>query len=56
MGKNCFKNGFKNGVLPLSKMDDVKTDSNDQQPDTLDISEQIKFNDLLEQIKEEQKR
>ena len=37
--------GFKNEVLPLSKKDDIKTDS----------SEQKKFDDFLEQTREEQK-
>ena len=41
--------------LPFSKKDDMKTDSSNQQPDVLDTPEQIKVNDFLEQIKEEQK-
>ena len=41
--------------LPLSKKDDMKTDSSNQQPDVLDTPEQIKVNGFLEQIKEEQK-
>ena len=47
--------GLKNGILPLSKKVCVKTDSDDQQPNILDISKQKKFNDFLCQIKEEQK-
>ena len=40
--------GFKKGMLPLSKKDDMKTDSGDQQPDISDTRRQIKFNDFLE--------
>ena len=42
-------------TLPLSKQDDTKNDSFNQQPKILDTPEQIKFNDVLYQIKEEQK-
>ena len=47
--------GFKNGILPLSKKVDMKTDSGDQQPNILETPKQTKFNDFLSQIKEEQK-
>ena len=40
--------GFKKGILPLSKKDDMKTDSSDQQSDISDTRRQIKFNDFLE--------
>ena len=33
----------------------MKTDSGHQQPDVLDTPEEIKFNDFLKHIKEEQK-
>ena len=39
---------FKKGILPLSKKDDMKTDSGDQQPDISDNRRQIKFNNFLE--------
>ena len=42
--------GFKNGILPLSKKDNMKTDSADQQLDILDTPEQRRFNDFLDQI------
>ena len=48
--------GFKNGILPLSKMDDMKIDSADQQLDILDTTEQRRFNNFSSQIKEEQKK
>ena len=41
--------------MPLSKKAAEETDSDDQQPDILDTPEQKRFNDLLSQIKEEQK-
>ena len=44
--------GFKNEILPVSKKDDLKTD---QQLRILGTPEQTKFNDFLEQIKEDQK-
>ena len=47
--------GFENGILLLSKKDDMKTDSADQQLDTLDTTEQGRFKEFLSQIKEEQK-
>ena len=47
--------GFKNGILPLSKTDDMKIDSADQQLDILDTTEQRRFNNFSSQIKEEQK-
>ena len=47
--------GFKNAILPLSKKDDLKIDSGDQQLDILDTPEQRRYNDILSQIKEEQK-
>ena len=37
---------FKKGILPLSKKDDMKTDSGDQQPDISDTPRQIHFNDF----------
>ena len=45
---------FKNVKLSLSKKEDMKTDSSDQQPDTSDTPKQTKFNDFLKLIKEEQ--
>ena len=48
--------GFNNGILLLSKRDDTKTDSCDQQSDILDLPEQKRFNDILGQIKEELKK
>ena len=42
--------GFNNGILPLSKKDDMKTDSGD----FLNAPEQTEFNDFFNQIKEEQ--
>ena len=54
-GRDKIIEGFKNGILPLSKKDDMKTDSGHQQPDVLDTPEEIKFNDFLKHIKEEQK-
>ena len=42
--------GFKNGILSLSKKDDMKTDSGD----FLNAPEQTEFNDFFNQIKEEQ--
>ena len=51
--KNIY--GFKNGILPLFKKDDMKTDSGDQKPDILDTSEETKSNDFLKQVKEEQR-
>ena len=48
--------GFNNGILLLSKRDDTKTDSCDQQLDILDTPEQKRFNDILGQIKEELKK
>ena len=53
MEKNIY--GFKNGILPLFKKDDMKTDSGDQKPDILDTSEETKSNDFLKQVKEEQR-
>ena len=47
--------GFKKGILPFSKMDDMKIDSGDQQPDISDTPKQTKFNDFLEQIKKAQR-
>ena len=47
--------GFKNGILSLSKKNDMKTDSADQQLDVLDTPEQRRFNGFLSQIKEQQK-
>ena len=43
----------KNGILPLPKKDDMKTDSGDQQLDILERPEQRRSNDFLSQIKEE---
>ena len=51
--KNIY--GFKNGILPLFKKDDMKTDSGDQKPGILDTSEETKSNDFLKQVKEEQR-
>ena len=45
---------FKNVKLSLSKKEDMKTDSSDQQPDTSDTPKQTEFNDFLKLIKEEQ--
>ena len=42
--------GFKNGILPLYKKDDMKIDSGD----ILNAPEQTEFNDFFNQIKEEQ--
>ena len=39
---------FKNVKLSLSKKEDMKTDSSDQQPDTSDTPKQTKFNDFFE--------
>ena len=36
--------GFRNGTLPLSKIDDMKTESSDQEPDILETTKQKKFN------------
>ena len=36
--------GFRNGTLPLSKIDDMKTESGDQEPDILETTKQKKFN------------
>ena len=47
--------GFKNGILPLPKKDDMTTDSGDQELDILDTPDQGRFNDFLSQIKGEQK-
>ena len=52
-GKIVYR--FKNGILPLSKKNDMKTDSAHQQLDILDTTEQRRFNDSLSQIKEERK-
>ena len=35
---------FRNGTLPLSKIDDLKTESGDQEPDILETTKQKKFN------------
>ena len=32
--------GFRNGTLPLSKIDDMKTESGDQEPDILETTKQ----------------
>ena len=45
----------KNEIFPLFKKDDIKLIAVNQQKDILDKPEQTKFNDFLEQIKEEQK-
>ena len=47
--------GFRNRILPLYKKNDLKTNSGDQQPDIPDRSEQTRFNDFLEKIKDEQR-
>ena len=47
--------GFKNGILPLSKKDGIKTYSSDKQSDILCTHEQKQFNNFLSQIKKEQK-
>ena len=36
--------GFRNGTLPLSKIDDMKTENGDQEPDILETTKQKKFN------------
>ena len=48
-------NGFKNGILPLSKGIGTKADNSDQQIDILETPEQKKKKDLSRQIKKEQK-
>ena len=48
--------GFNNGILLLSKRDDTKTDSRDEESDILDTPEQKRFNHILGQIKEELKK
>ena len=40
-------NGFKNEILRLSKKVGMRTDSDDQQPNTLDKPEQKRFSDFL---------
>ena len=54
-GSEKIVNGFKNGILPLSKTYGTKTVSSDQQTDILDTPEHKSFNDFLIRIKEEQK-
>ena len=39
--------GLRNGILPRSKKDDMKTDIGDQQPDILDAPVQTELNDFL---------
>ena len=53
-GKNVY--WFKNGILPFSKRDSMKSGSTDQQLDILDTTEPRRFNDFISQIKEEQKK
>ena len=36
--------GFRNGTLPLSKIDDMKTENGDQEPECLETTKQKKFN------------
>ena len=38
--------GLRNGILPLSKKDDMKSDLSDQQPDILDAPVQTELNDF----------
>ena len=45
--------GFKNGILPPLKKNDMKTDSGDQRSNILDTPGQRRFDDFLEQIEEE---
>ena len=47
--------GFKNGILLLSKKDDMKNHSGDEEPDILDTTEQTKFNDFFQQVREHEK-
>ena len=47
--------GFENGILLLSKKDDMNTDSANRQLDTLNTTEQRRFKEFLSQIKEEPK-
>ena len=54
-GRESIIEGFKNGISPFSKKDGMKSDGGDQQSHILDSPEQTKFNDYLEQIKEERK-
>ena len=54
MGKIVY--GVKNGMLPLSKKDDMKTDSGDWRPDISNTSKQSKeFNNFLTQLKKDQR-
>ena len=46
-GQEKIVYGFKNEILPLSKKEDMKTDSGAQQPDILDSPEQTKLNDFF---------
>ena len=43
--------GLRNGILPLSKKDDMKSDIIDQQPDILDAPVQTELNDILIKLK-----
>ena len=43
--------GLRNGILPLSKKDDMKSDISDQQPDILDAPVQTELNDFLIKLK-----
>ena len=54
-GETKLLKGLKMEYYHFLKKDDMKTDSGNQQPDVLDTPEEIKFNDLLKHIKEEQK-